>query len=91
MIQKKVKVKTGRSDSGLSFGIFFGALFGNKKSWNKLNQRLFANNRRNYTRFKDIWLCQFCSELYKEDSESFFSISAFFIVLAMVFIFIIIY
>jgi hypothetical protein len=89
MVQKKVKVKTGRSDTGLSFGIVAGSFLGNKRSLNKLNQRIFANNRRNYTRFKNIWLCKFCAETYKEDQESFYGIAGFGVVLIILFIFMI--
>jgi hypothetical protein len=78
MTQRKIKVRTGRSDTGLSFGILFGSLFGNKRSVNKLKQRMFANNRRNYTRFREVWMCDICNDSYKEDTGTFFDVSAFF-------------
>jgi hypothetical protein len=86
MVQKEIRVRTGRSDTGLSFGVVAGSLLGNQKSQKKFGQRVFANNRRNYTRIKKVWVCEECVDDVKSDVSSELGFVAKFVIWSIVII-----
>jgi hypothetical protein len=84
MVQKEIRVKTGRADTGLSFGVVAGSLLGSEMSQKKLKRRMFANNRRNYTRFKKVWVCKECVNDIKSDVDTEFGFAAKFVIWSIV-------
>lgn len=60
MYQKKIAVKTGKSTSGFTASNYVGVMLGNKDAKRKFRQSLWSNNKRNYTRYKQVWLCNEC-------------------------------
>ena len=59
MKQTTVKKNTGSSSTKVTAGTMLGFIGGNKKSVNRVQNRMFANNKRGYVRNKEVWQCKF--------------------------------
>jgi hypothetical protein len=62
MHQRKIAVKTGKSTSGFTWSNYLGVVIGDQPAKRKFRQSLWSNNKRNYTRYKQVWLCDKCVE-----------------------------
>lgn len=62
MTQRQVKVRVGKSTSGFTWSNYLGVMLGEKGAKRKFRQQLWANNKRNYTRYKKVWVCNECVE-----------------------------
>ena len=70
MKQETVQVKVGSSTTGMNKRTVAGAfLMGDKKSGAQIRKYLFAPNKRNYTRNRQVWVCKNCSKSNSSDSD----------------------
>jgi len=71
MTRARKKVKTGSSRSKLSTGTYIGVLLENKTAAKRFHNNLWANNKREYTRYREVWMCKDCakSDPTKSDIE----------------------
>lgn len=68
MKQETVQVKVGSSTTGMNKRTVAGAfLMGDKKSGNQIRKYLFAPNKRDYTRNRQVWMCKNCSKSNSSD------------------------
>ena len=57
MTQKTVKSKSGQSKAGAGLNTWAGYLLGDKSSVKAVNRTIWGTNTRNYTRNKQVWVC----------------------------------
>jgi hypothetical protein len=62
MVRATKKVKTGSSRSKLSAGTYVGLLIENKTAQKRFRNNLWANNKRQYTRYREVWMCKDCAK-----------------------------
>lgn len=61
MVRQKKKVKTGKGRDSLGAGTIAGIFLENKQSAKRLRKVLWANNNREYTSYREVWMCHECA------------------------------
>lgn len=61
MVREKKEVITGRYDTKVTGGNVLGAMAGSKASANAVRRGLIANNRRERTAYREVWMCKDCA------------------------------
>lgn len=73
MTQKTVKAKSGQSKAGAGMNTWAGYLIGDKASVKAVNKTIWGTNTRNYTRNKQVWVCN-RSECSGSSGRGFFGV-----------------
>ena len=61
MVRASKNVKVGSSKQAVTAGTWFWAAAGSKSAENRVKKVFTANNKRSYTRKREVWMCGDCA------------------------------